>query len=88
MSKNRFTAMTSNIVESVNAVIKPFTGCPIDYLFESLKHMLQGWFCKNQSLACATFTRLAGKQENLLRLNAKCSTGLKVTFLILHLKIL
>lgn len=44
MSKNRFVAMTSNIVESVNAVIKPFKGCPIDYLFESLKHMLQGWF--------------------------------------------
>lgn len=52
MSNNRFAAMTLNIVESVNSVIKPFKKCPAYYLFESLRRMLQGRFDKNRNIAC------------------------------------
>lgn len=39
MHYNRFSTMTSNIVEPVNLVIKLFKQCPVDYLFELLRHM-------------------------------------------------
>lgn len=83
MHCNRFSTMTSNKFEPVNSVIKLFKQCPIDYLFELLRHMLQEWFYKNQSIACGIFMRVAVKQENILRLNTKLPMGLRVNELSL-----
>lgn len=63
----------------MNLVIKLFKKCPVDYLFKSLQHILQGWFHKNRTTANGTFTRLAEKQEKILRQNAKMSLKLKVS---------
>jgi hypothetical protein len=66
--------MTSNIVESVNAVTKAAKNYPIVALLESLRETVQSWCCKNRDLANSTFTKLSTKYEKLIR---EMSTELK-----------
>ncbi|XP_022872040.1 uncharacterized protein LOC111391125 [Olea europaea var. sylvestris] len=56
MPVNRFFTMTSNIVESVNAVTKAAKNYPIVSLIESLRQTVQTWFCKHRDEAHGTFT--------------------------------
>ncbi|XP_022883132.1 uncharacterized protein LOC111399876 [Olea europaea var. sylvestris] len=59
--------MTSNIVESVNAVTKAAKNYPIVSLLESLRQTVQIWFCKHRDEAHGPLTMLTSKFENNLR---------------------
>ncbi|XP_022891791.1 uncharacterized protein LOC111406634 [Olea europaea var. sylvestris] len=74
MPENRYSTMTSNIVESVNAVTKIARNYPIVCLLESLRQTTQNWFCKHRDNAYGTFTKLTSKYENKIR---KISIDLK-----------
>lgn len=78
MPTNRYSTLTSNIVESVNAVTKAAKNYPIEALLESLRQMVQSWFCKNRDDAHGTFTKLATKYEKLLREMSNDVRNLKV----------
>ncbi|XP_022899350.1 uncharacterized protein LOC111412654 [Olea europaea var. sylvestris] len=67
MPTNRYSTLTSNIVESINAVTKAAKNYPIEALLESLRQTVQSWFCKNRDGVHGTFTKFATKYEKLLR---------------------
>ncbi|XP_022891856.1 uncharacterized protein LOC111406707 [Olea europaea var. sylvestris] len=67
MPSNRYSTMTSNIVESVNAVTKSAKNYPILALLESLRQILQSWFCRHKEDAQGTFTTLSSKYEKKMR---------------------
>ncbi|XP_022892357.1 uncharacterized protein LOC111407223 [Olea europaea var. sylvestris] len=74
MPENRYSSMTSNIVESVNVVTKATKNYPIVSLLESLRLTMQNWFCKHKDNAHGIFTKLTSKYENETR---KMSIDLK-----------
>ncbi|XP_022855667.1 uncharacterized protein LOC111376892 [Olea europaea var. sylvestris] len=63
MPTNRYSTMTSNIVESVNVVTKAAKNYPIGSLLESLRQTIQSWFCRHRNDARGTFTKLSSKYE-------------------------
>ncbi|XP_022880790.1 uncharacterized protein LOC111398068 [Olea europaea var. sylvestris] len=67
MPTNRYSTMTSNIVESVNAATKSAKNYPIVALLESLRQTIQSWFCRHRETAQATFTTLSRKYEKQMR---------------------
>ncbi|XP_022848832.1 uncharacterized protein LOC111371157 [Olea europaea var. sylvestris] len=67
MSANRYSTMTSNIVESVNAITKAAKNYPIVFLLESLQQTVQNWFYKHRDEAHGTFTMLTSKFESVMR---------------------
>ncbi|XP_022843192.1 protein FAR1-RELATED SEQUENCE 5-like [Olea europaea var. sylvestris] len=67
MPSNRYSTMTSNIVESINAVTKSAKNYPILALLESLRQILQSWFCRHKEDAQGTFTTLSIKYEKKMR---------------------
>ncbi|XP_022867074.1 uncharacterized protein LOC111386828 [Olea europaea var. sylvestris] len=67
MPSNRYSTMTSNIVESVNAITKSAKNYPILALLESLRQILQSWFCRHKEDAQGTFTILLIKYEKKMR---------------------
>ncbi|XP_022875814.1 uncharacterized protein LOC111394295 [Olea europaea var. sylvestris] len=67
MSSNWYSTMTSNIVESVNAVTKSAKNYPIIALLESLRQILQSWFCRHKEDVQGTFTTLSSKYEKKMR---------------------
>ncbi|XP_022871448.1 protein FAR1-RELATED SEQUENCE 5-like [Olea europaea var. sylvestris] len=67
MRSNRYSTMTSNIVESVNAVTTSAKNYPILALLESLRQILQSWFCRHKEDAQGTFTTLSIKYEKKMR---------------------
>lgn len=79
MTNNRFSVMTSNIVESVKAITKSAKTFPIEYLLEFLRCILQNWFCKNRDDAHKTSTNLASKYECMLQERSSKSAKIKVT---------
>ncbi|XP_022867469.1 uncharacterized protein LOC111387164, partial [Olea europaea var. sylvestris] len=79
MPTNRYSTLTSNIVESVNAVTKVAKNYPIEAFLESLRQIVQSWFCKNRDDAHGTFTKLATKYEKLLREMSNDVRNLKVS---------
>ncbi|XP_022863986.1 uncharacterized protein LOC111384009 [Olea europaea var. sylvestris] len=68
------STMTSNIVESANAVTKATKNYPIIALLDSLRQTIQSWFCKNRNTANGTFTKLSTKYEKIIR---EMSTSLR-----------
>lgn len=78
VSANRFSSMTSNIVESINAVTKLFKHCPIDFLFESLRHIVQSWLFKFRATTHGISPNLPHSKKNLLRSNVKKSLKFNV----------
>ncbi|XP_022883415.1 uncharacterized protein LOC111400221 [Olea europaea var. sylvestris] len=64
---NRYSTMTSNIVESINAVTKSSKNYPIIALLESLRQTIQSWFYRHRETAQATFTTLSSKYEKQMR---------------------
>ncbi|XP_022891804.1 uncharacterized protein LOC111406648 [Olea europaea var. sylvestris] len=81
MPANRYSTMTSNIVESVNAVTKAAKNYPIVFLLESLRQTVQNWFCKHRDEAHGTFTMLTSKFENVMRRMSSELRNLRVRFL-------
>ncbi|XP_022847669.1 uncharacterized protein LOC111370215 [Olea europaea var. sylvestris] len=67
MPTNRYSTMTSNIVESINAVTESVKNYPIVALLESLRQTIQSWFCRHRESAQATFTTLSSKYEKQMR---------------------
>ncbi|XP_022874020.1 uncharacterized protein LOC111392853 [Olea europaea var. sylvestris] len=67
MPANRYSTMTSNIVESVNAVTKAAKNYRIVSLLESLRQTVQSWFCKHRDDAHGTFMKLSSKYEKEMR---------------------
>ncbi|XP_022866415.1 uncharacterized protein LOC111386193 [Olea europaea var. sylvestris] len=76
MPANRYSAMTSNIVESVNAVTKAAKNYPIVSLLESLRQTEQSWFCKHRDDSHETFMKLSSKYKKEMR---KISVELRVS---------
>lgn len=67
MLANTYSTMTSNIIESVNAVTKVAKNYLTVSLLESLRKTVQSWFCKHRDDAHGTFTKLSSKYENEMR---------------------
>ncbi|XP_022850457.1 uncharacterized protein LOC111372373 [Olea europaea var. sylvestris] len=67
MPSNQYSTMTSKIVESVNAVTKSAKNYHILALLESLRQILQPWFCRHKEDAQGTFTTLSIKYEKKMR---------------------
>jgi hypothetical protein len=82
MPTNRYSTMTSNIVESVNAVTKAGKNYPIVSLLESLRQTLQNWFCKHRDDAHGTFTTLSTKYENEMRRMSVELRNFRVAYLL------
>ncbi|XP_050217696.1 protein FAR1-RELATED SEQUENCE 5-like [Mercurialis annua] len=75
---NRYSTMTSNIAESINAAIKSVRELPIATLLEYLRVLVQEWSNKNRNLASYTMTKLTSKAEEALRDNYAISQRMKV----------
>ena len=63
----RYTMMTSNIAESLNAALKAARNLPIDILVECLRSLVQKWVWNNSNNANGTFTKVSTATENELR---------------------
>ncbi|XP_050222389.1 uncharacterized protein LOC126672482 [Mercurialis annua] len=74
---NRYSTMTSNIAESLNAAIKATRELPITTLLESLRRLMQEWSYANRNIAICTFTKLTNKAEYELRNHYASSLRMK-----------
>ncbi|XP_062093939.1 uncharacterized protein LOC133799974 [Humulus lupulus] len=63
----RYTMMTSNIAESLNAALKAARNLPIDILVECLRSLVQKWDWNQSNNANGTFTKVSTATENELR---------------------
>ncbi|XP_062075643.1 uncharacterized protein LOC133779741 [Humulus lupulus] len=63
----RYTMMTSNIAESLNAALKAARNLPIDIFVECLRSLVQKWVWNNSNNANETFTKVSTATENELR---------------------
>ncbi|XP_070014640.1 uncharacterized protein LOC142174637 [Nicotiana tabacum] len=75
---NRTFTMTSNIVESLNAVTKEARELPIFDLFEYMRTLLERWAKEKLSKAKGTFTYLGHKYNKELKDNSTLSQKLRV----------
>ncbi|XP_050207838.2 uncharacterized protein LOC126657220 [Mercurialis annua] len=76
---NRYSTMTSNIAESLNAAIKAARELPITTLLESLRCLMQEWSYANRNIAICTFTKLTNKAEHELRNHYASSLRMKAS---------
>ncbi|XP_062113731.1 uncharacterized protein LOC133824770 [Humulus lupulus] len=63
----RYSMMTSNIVESLNAALKVARGLPIDIFVECLRSLVQKWVWTNSNNPNGTFTKVSTSTKNELR---------------------
>ncbi|XP_062099990.1 uncharacterized protein LOC133805857 [Humulus lupulus] len=63
----RYTMMTSNIAESINAALKAARTLPITTMMEGLRSLVQKWVWKNGNEANGTFTQVTTDTETVLR---------------------
>ncbi|XP_050205775.1 uncharacterized protein LOC126655583 [Mercurialis annua] len=75
---NRYSTMTSNIAESINASLKAARELPISTLLEYVRRLVQEWTYKNRNIALSTGTKLTNRAENELRENYATSMTMKV----------
>ncbi|XP_062085620.1 uncharacterized protein LOC133791718 [Humulus lupulus] len=66
----RYTMMTSNIAESINAALKAARMLPITTMMEGLRSLVQKWVWKNGNEANGTFTQVTTDTEIVLRENS------------------
>ncbi|XP_062086749.1 uncharacterized protein LOC133792994 [Humulus lupulus] len=66
---NRYSNMTSNIVESLNSPIVAVRELPICTMLECLRGLVQQWSWTNRKIANATSTKLTEKHEGILNDN-------------------
>lgn len=77
--KRRYTMMTSNIAESLNAALKAARNLPIKVMMECIRSLVQQWVWANGEDARGTFTEISSEAEAVLRENFLISTKLEVT---------
>ena len=65
-NNNRYSAMTSNIAESLNAVIKKAKDLPITALLQYLHALVQERIYSNRNLARSTFSKLAKRPQYII----------------------
>ncbi|XP_075109156.1 uncharacterized protein LOC142180950 [Nicotiana tabacum] len=75
---NRGWTMTSNIAESINAVLVSARELPIYDFLEEVKKMFGRWNCSNHKEATQTYTTLGKKYQEMLTLNEAMSTCMTV----------
>ena len=75
---NRYSTMTSNIVESFNAVIAEARELLITMLLEYLHFLVQDWSYANRNNARSTFTNLAKRPQDMINENYIKSLKLQV----------
>ena len=75
---NRYHVMTSNIAESINAIIKCARELLLSTLLEYLRSLVQEWTSTNRDIARSTFKKLAKKPDQKLTENYLKSLKLKV----------
>ena len=71
--------MTSNIVESIHAIIKCARELSVTTLLEYLRSLVQEWTSTNRDIARSTFKKLAKKFNQKLTENYLISLKLKVS---------
>ncbi|XP_060959148.1 uncharacterized protein LOC115700082 [Cannabis sativa] len=74
----RYSTMTSNVAESLNAANLAARELPITTLMEALRTLIQEWTCKNRKMAQGTFTKLTPVAEMKMKGNYKTALKLKV----------
>ncbi|XP_050238390.1 uncharacterized protein LOC126687878 [Mercurialis annua] len=75
----RYSTMTSNIAESMNAANKAARDLPVTTLLEYLRSLIQNWSYTNRTIAASTFTKLTNRAEEQLRENYSYSLRMKFT---------
>ncbi|XP_062118361.1 uncharacterized protein LOC133831977 [Humulus lupulus] len=65
----RYTMMTSNIAESINATLKAARTLPVTTMMEGLRSLVQKWVWRNGNEANGTFTQITTDIETMLREN-------------------
>ncbi|XP_060959254.1 uncharacterized protein LOC133030506 [Cannabis sativa] len=75
----RYSTMTSNISESLNAANLAARELPITTLLECLRALVQQWTHTNRTKAHNTFTKLSPTGEDILLKNYTYSLNLEVT---------
>ncbi|XP_022851992.1 uncharacterized protein LOC111373654 [Olea europaea var. sylvestris] len=82
MPSNRYSTMTSNIVESVNAITNSAKNYSIIALLESLRQIMQSWFYRHKEDAQGTFTTLSSKYEKKMKEMSTDMRNLRVSPII------
>ncbi|XP_050229457.1 uncharacterized protein LOC126678608 [Mercurialis annua] len=77
-TNNRYSTMTSNIAESINASIKAARELPVATLLEYLRRLVQNWSFKNRDVALYTGTKLSTRAEEALRDNYATAQRMQV----------
>lgn len=68
-TNNRYSNMTSNIAESLNAAIVAVRELPVCTMLECLRALVQQWSWNNRKIANDTKTKLTSKHEMILNDN-------------------
>jgi hypothetical protein len=63
---NRYSIMTTNIAECMNAVLRDARSLPIVLLLESIRQLIQGWFYDRRNEAAASTTDVTPWLEKIL----------------------
>ena len=79
-TNNRYSNMTSNIAESLNAAIVAVRELPVCTMLECLRALVQQWSWNNRKIANDTKTKLTSKHEMILNDNYIYSLKLTVIF--------
>ncbi|CAH9117798.1 unnamed protein product [Cuscuta epithymum] len=77
-TSKRYSTMTSNIAESLNAALKKIKNLPITALLQFLHALVQIWTHMNRNIARNTFTKLAKVPHETLEQNYLKCMKLKV----------
>ncbi|XP_070035202.1 uncharacterized protein [Nicotiana tomentosiformis] len=76
---NRTLTMTSNIAESINAMLKTARELPVLPLLEYIRQLIGRWNVTNQKNAIESFIDLGKKYDTMLMDNLELSHRMKVT---------
>ena len=74
--------MTTNISESLNAVLKESRDLPVAALLDSIRQILQNWFYDRRKVACCMRTVLTSWAEGELRIQHQNSRSFTVSFCV------
>ncbi|XP_050936236.1 uncharacterized protein LOC127144368 [Cucumis melo] len=77
-TRKRYQMMTTNISESLNAVLKESRDLPVAALLDSIRQILQNWFYDRRKVACCMRTVLTSWAEGELRIQHQNSRSFTV----------
>ncbi|KAM6567513.1 hypothetical protein CsatA_026641 [Cannabis sativa] len=78
INNTRYSTMTSNIVEFIDASIEEVQELTIATLLECLRCLVQNWYSENKNKSLSTHTHLAKKAEDVLCYKREKSLKMKV----------